>query len=38
MSLKEFTQNRWTKFCFWALLYIAWVIWLGNFWWLSAWW
>ena len=34
MSLKEFTQNRWTKFVFWALLYLAWVIWLGNFWWL----
>ena len=34
MSLKEFTRNRWTKFTFWALLYIAWVIWLGNFWWL----
>ena len=34
MSLKEFTSNRWTKFGFWALLYIAWVIWLGNFWWL----
>ena len=34
MSLKEFTRNRWTKFIFWALLYIAWVIWLGNFWWL----
>lgn len=34
MSLKEFTRNRWTKFGFWALLYILWVIWLGNFWWL----
>lgn len=34
MSLKEFTRNRWTKFGFWTLLYIAWVIWLGNFWWL----
>ena len=34
MSLKEFTGNKWTKFVFWALLYIAWVIWLGNFWWL----
>ena len=34
MSLKEFTRNRWTKFVFWALLYIVWVIWLGNFWWL----
>lgn len=34
MSLKEFTRNRWTKFTFWALLYVIWVIWLGNFWWL----
>ena len=34
MILKEFTRNRWTKFTFWALLYTAWVIWLGNFWWL----
>ena len=34
MSLKDFTRNRWTKLTFWALLYIAWVIWLGNFWWL----
>ncbi|MBQ0077797.1 MAG: signal peptidase I [Bacteroidales bacterium] len=34
MSLKEFTRNRWTKFTFWTLLYVLWVIWLGNFWWL----
>ncbi len=34
MSLKEFTRNRWTRFAFWALLYVAWVIWLGSFWWL----
>ena len=34
MSWKEFTQNKWTKFIFWALLYLLWVIWLGNFWWL----
>lgn len=34
MNWKEFTHNKWTKFGFWALLYIAWVIWLGNFWWL----
>ncbi|MCQ2159057.1 MAG: signal peptidase I [Bacteroidales bacterium] len=34
MSLKEFSRNRWTRFVFWALLYTAWVIWLGNFWWL----
>ncbi len=34
MSLKEFTGNRWTKFIFWALLYVLWVVWLGNYWWL----
>ena len=34
MSLKEFTGNKWTKFTFWALLYVLWVVWLGNFWWL----
>ncbi len=34
MSLKEFTHNKWTGFIFWSLLYIAWVIWLGNYWFL----
>ena len=34
MSWKDFTDNKWTKFVFWALLYLLWVIWLGNFWWL----
>ncbi len=34
MSWKEFTHNKWSKFGFWALLYLLWVIWLGNFWWL----
>lgn len=34
MKLKDLIQSKWTKFAFWALLYIAWVIWLGNFWWL----
>lgn len=33
-SWKEFTRNKWAKFAFWALLYVLWVIWLGNFWWL----
>jgi signal peptidase I len=32
--VKQFLQNRWFKFGFWALLYILWVIWLGNYWWL----
>ncbi len=34
MSLKEFTRNKWTRFVFWALVYVCWVIWLGNFWFL----
>mgnify|MGYP002853886434 CR=1 FL=1 len=34
MSLKGLLHNRWVKFGFWALLYTAWVIWLGNWWWL----
>jgi signal peptidase I len=32
--VKEILHNRWFKFGFWAVLYTAWVIWLGNFWWL----
>lgn len=32
--LKAFVLNRWTRFIFWALLYLFWVIWLGNYWWL----
>ena len=34
MSLKELYHNKWARFCFWAVLYILWVIWLGNYWWL----
>ena len=34
MSLKELYHNRWSRFGFWAVLYIMWVIWLGNYWWL----
>lgn len=34
MSLKDVTRNRWFKLGIWALLYTAWVIWLGNYWWL----
>ena len=34
MSLKEIIRNRWVKLGFWSLLYVAWVIWLGNYWWL----
>ena len=34
MSLKELYHNRWARFGFWTVLYIMWVIWLGNYWWL----
>ena len=34
MGWKEFTGNKWTKFIFWASLYVLWVIWLGSWWWL----
>ena len=34
MSLKELYHNRWARFGFWAVLYLLWVIWLGNYWWL----
>ncbi len=34
MSLKEFYTNRWVRFSFWAVLYLLWVIWIGNWWWL----
>ena len=34
MSLKELYHNKWARFGFWTVLYILWVIWLGNYWWL----
>ena len=34
MSLKEIINNKWVRLAFWAGLYTAWVIWLGNYWWL----
>jgi signal peptidase I len=34
MSLKEIFDNKWVKLGFWSLLYLLWVIWLGNYWWL----
>ena len=34
MSWKEFRHNKWVRFIFWALLYVSWVVWLGNYWWL----
>lgn len=34
MTLKELYHNKWLRFGFWTLLYLAWVIWVGNYWWL----
>lgn len=34
MKLKDIYSNRWVRFGFWTLLYVLWVIWLGNYWWL----
>lgn len=32
--MKEFITNKWVRFSFWGLLYVLWVIWLGNYWFL----
>lgn len=32
--MKGFIHNKWTRFGFWSILYVLWVIWLGNYWWL----
>lgn len=34
MNLKEIVRSNWFRMGFWSLLYLLWVIWLGNFWWL----
>jgi signal peptidase I len=32
--MKKLQINKWIKFSFWGLLYLLWVIWLGNYWFL----
>lgn len=32
--MKEIYHDKWFRMAFWAVLYLAWVIWLGNYWWL----
>ena len=32
--MKELYHNKWVRFGFWSVLYVLWVIWLGNYWWL----
>ncbi len=34
MNLREIYHNKWVRMSFWAILYVLWVIWLGNYWWL----
>lgn len=34
MRFKELYRNKLVRFGFWSVLYVLWVIWLGNFWWL----
>lgn len=36
MTLKELYRCKWTRFIFWSLLYICWVVWMGNYWWLAG--
>ena len=36
MSLRETYHNKWVRMGFWSVLYVLWVIWLGNYWWLFA--
>ena len=31
---QSYLKNRWVRFSIWAVLYVLWVIWLGNYWWL----
>ena len=34
MILRDLYHNKWARLIFWSLLYLLWVIWLGNYWWL----
>ena len=34
MSWKDLYHDKWVRMSFWALLYVLWVVWLGNYWWL----
>lgn len=36
MTLKELYRCKWTRFIFWAVVYICWVVWMGNYWWLAG--
>ena len=34
MTLRDLYHNKWARLIFWSLLYLLWVIWLANYWWL----
>ena len=34
MNLRDVYHNKWVRAGFWSILYLLWVIWLGNYWWL----
>lgn len=34
MKFKELYGNRKVRFGFWAVLYLLWILWMGNWWWL----
>ena len=34
MTLRDLYHNKWARLIFWSLLYLLWVIWLVNYWWL----
>ncbi|MDD2293151.1 MAG: signal peptidase I [Bacteroidales bacterium] len=34
MTIKDIYKNKWVRFGFWAVLYLLWVIWIQNYWWL----
>ena len=34
MGLRETYHNKWVRMGFWSVLYVLWVVWLGNYWWL----
>lgn len=36
MSVKDLYHNKWVRMGFWSVLYILWVIWMGNYWWLPG--
>ena len=34
MTFREFYRNKWVRLAFWAALYILWLVWMDNWWWL----